>query len=197
MNRAYFLTAAISLCAVRAHAKDVPVPPAEYRMFNVYASRGHEKQCVALTSAKELVARFTALGVNKPEAVLGLIDPPVDWQQSAVLLLYQPDPPPDVVPKVRALLKDVNREKLTVLFRYADPNAPEPGPPAPESAQAEPNKPRPAPAGFAAGFTLKAYTVGTDDTRDRAGFRSPLLLVVIPSYSFLRNKPTLECTQKL
>lgn len=197
MNRAYLLTAALSLCAARAHAKDVPVPPAEYRMFNVYAGRGHEKQCVALTDAKELVARFTALGVNKPEAVLGLIDPPIDWQKSAVLLLYQPDPPPDVVPKVRALLKDVNREKLTILFRYADPSAPEPNPPGSETAQAEPNKPRPVPAGLSGGLTLKAYTVGTDDTRDRAGFRSPLLLVVIPSYGFLRSKPTLECTQKL
>lgn len=204
MNRACLLTAAVSLWAARAHAKDVPVPPAEYRMFNVYASRGHEKQCLAFTSAKELVARFTALGVNKPEAILGLIDPPIDWQQSAVLLLYQPDPPPDVVPKVRALLKDVNREKLTVLFRYADPNAPDTAPPGPEAtppktetAQAEPSKPRPVSAAPAGGFTLKAYTVGTDDTRDRAGFRSPLLLLVIPSYAFLRNKPTIECTQKL
>lgn len=198
MNRAYFFAAALSLWAARAHAKDVPVPPAEYRMFNVYASRGLERQCVAVTSAKDLVSRFTALGVNKPEAILGLIDPPIDWQQSAVLLLYQPDPPPEVVPKVRSLLKDVNREKLTVLFRYADPSAPEPKPePKPEPTVAEPSKPRPAPAGLASGLTLKAYTVGTDDTRDRAGVRSPLLLVVIPSYGFLANKPTIECTQKL
>lgn len=44
---------------------------------------------------------------------------------------------------------------------------------------------------------MKAYTLGTDDTRDRAGFRSPLLLVVIPKLGFLTSKSLVECTQKL
>ena len=194
MNRATVVTLALCLSAQAADAKDVPVAATEYRMFNVYASRGQEKQCAAVTDAKDLLLRFTALGVNKPDAVLGLIDPPIDWQQSAVLLLYQPDPPPDVVPKVRSLLKDVNKEKLTVLFRYADPKEPAPSA---EVASAEPAKPQPGQPAPARLFSIKAYTVGTDDTRDRSGFRSPLLLVVVPKFGFVTNKSAVECTQKL
>jgi hypothetical protein len=192
VKSATIIAGALCLFAATAQAKDVPMAPAEYRMFNVYASRGHEKQCVAVTDAKDLLARFTGLGVNKPEAVLGLIEPPIDWQQSAVVLLYQPDPPPDVVPKVRSLLKDVNKEKLTVLFRYADPNEPAPAPEPVAAAQ-----PRPSPPALSSRFTMKAYTVGTDDTRDRAGLRSPLLLVVLPKLGFLTSKSLVECTQKL
>jgi hypothetical protein len=186
MKRASVLLASLLLCTATAQAKDVVMAPAEYRMFNVMAARGHEKQCVAVTDGKDLLARFVSLGVGKPEAVVGLIDPPLDWTQSAVLLLYQPDPPPDVVPKVRTLLKDANKEKLTLLFRYADPN--EPPPP-------EPTQPR-APA-LAARFSMKAVTIGIDDTRDRTKLRSPLLLVVIPKPPFLTSKSPIDCTQKL
>jgi len=178
--------------AATAHAKDVPVPPSDYRMFNVYANRGLERQCIAITDAKDLVTRFTTLGVKKPDAIVGMIDPPVDWQQSAVLLLYQPDPPPDVVPKVRALFKDVNKEKVTLLFRYADPKEPDPTP-----SKAEAEAPRPAAAGLVSNFAIKAYTVGTDDTRDRTKLRSPLLLVVVPKFGFISGKSPIDCTQKL
>lgn len=195
MKKLLWISAALPLLASAgaAQAKDVPVAPAEYRTFNVYASRGLERQCAVVTNAKDLLARFTALGVNKPEAVLGLIDPPIDWQQSAMLLLYQPDPPPDVVPAVRALLKDVNREKFTLLFRYADPKETAPPPPPPAS---EPVRPQARPV-LAATVTIKAYTVGTDDVRDRAGFRSPLLLVAVPRFGFVSEKSLVDCTQKL
>lgn len=194
MNRVRFVALALCLCAPAASAKDVPVAATDYRMFNVFAARGHEKQCAAITDANDLKARFVALGVNKPDAVLGLIEPPIDWQQSAVVLLYQPDPPPDVVPKVRSLLKDVNKEKLTVLFRYANPSEPTP---AAAVASAEPAKPQPGQPAPARLFSIKAYTVGTDDTRDRTGLRSPLLLVVVPKFGFLTNKSIVDCTQKL
>lgn len=180
--------ASLLFFASTAAAKEVPVPPADYRLYYVPASRGLDKQCAALTEGKELQARLAALGVNKPEVVLGKITPPIDWQQSGVLLLYQPDPPPEVVPTVRALLKDVNKEKLTILFRYVDPN--QPPPPPPPAAEA----PK---AAVASTFTLKAVTVGTDDTRDRAATRSPLLLIVLPRYGFLSSKSVIECTQKL
>lgn len=192
MKFSYCMTGALCFLFSTAHAKDVPVLPAEYRMFNVYADRGHPKQCAVFTEAKGLLEQFTALGVGKPEAVLGLIKPPIDWTQSAVLLMYQPDPPPDAVPKVRSLLKDVNREKLTLLFRYVDPNAPEPAPPPPDPVAARPSSPP-----LATTFTLKAYTLGTDDKRDRAGYRSPLLLLVVPTFGFLSGKTLVECTQKL
>lgn len=178
------LAAALLFYAGAASAKDVPVAPADYRLFYVPASRGLEKQCAALTDAKELQGRLAALGVGKPEVLLGKIAPPIDWQQSGVLLLYQPDPPPDVVPTVRSLLKDANKEKLTILFRYVDPNQPPPPPEAPK-------------ATVASTFTLKAVTVGTDDTRERAGTRSPLLLIVVPRFGFLSSKSLVECTQKL
>jgi hypothetical protein len=194
MKRASVLLASLLLCTATAQAKDVVMAPAEYRMFNVMAARGHEKQCVAVTDGKDLLARFVALGVGKPEAVVGLIDPPLDWTQSAVLLLYQPDPPPEVVPKVRTLLKDVNKEKLTLLFRYADPNEPPPPPPPPPP-PTEPTQPR-APA-LATRFSMKAVTIGIDDTRDRTKLRSPLLLVVIPKLPFLTSKSPIDCTQKL
>ncbi len=170
--------------ASAADAKEVPVPPSDYRLYYVPASRGQDKQCAAVSDAKELQGRLTALGVGKPEAVIGKIAPPIDWQQSGVLLLYQPDPPPEVVPTVRSLLKDANKEKFTILFRYVDPNQPPPPPEAPKAA-------------VASTFTLKAVTVGTDDTRDRAGTRSPLLLIVVPRYGFLSSKSLIECTQKL
>ncbi len=195
MTRAFAVALGLSLCATVAHAKDVPVTPSEYRMFNVFANRGLDKQCAVVTDAKELLAQFTTLGVKKPDAVLGLIDPPIDWQQLAVVVLYQPDPPPDVVPKVRSLFKDVNKEKLTLLYRYADPNEPATAPSATEVASTEANKP-------ATGqplrlFSIKAYTVGTDDVRDRSGLRSPLLLVVIPKFGFVTSKTVVDCTQKL
>lgn len=192
MTKASAVVLGLSLCATVAHAKDVPVAPSEYRMFNVFANRGLDKQCKVVTDAKELLQQFTALGVKKPEAVLGLIEPPIDWQQLAVALLYQPDPPPDVVPKVRSLLKDVNKEKLTLLYRYADPNEPAN---APEVASTDGAKP--APGQPLRLFTIKAYTVGTDDVRDRSGLRSPLLLVVIPKFGFVSSKTAIDCTQKL
>ena len=68
----------------------------------------------------------------------------------------------------------------------ADPN--EPPPP-------EPTQPR-APA-LAARFSMKAVTIGIDDTRDRSTLRSPLLLVVIPKLPFLTSKSAIDCTQKL
>lgn len=89
---------------------------------------------------------------------------------------------------------DVNKEKLTVLFRYADPKEPTPSA---EVASAEPAKPQPGQPAPARLFSIKAYTVGTDDTRDRSGFRSPLLLVVVPKFGFVTNKSAVECTQKL
>lgn len=190
MLRTSAVALGISLCATVASAKDVPVAPSEYRMFNVFASRGLDKQCKVVTDAKELLTQFTALGVNKPDAVLRLIEPPIDWQQSAVMLLYQPDPPPDVVPKVRSLLKDVNKEKLTLLYRYADPNEP-------AAAVASTDTAKPVAGPPARLFSIKAYTVGSDDTRDRSGFRSPLLLVVIPTFGFVTNKTAVDCTQKL
>lgn len=182
------MAAAPLLLAGPAAAKDVPVPPTDYRLFYVPASRGLERQCAALTEPAALQERLAALGVSKPAAVVAKIAPPIDWQSSGVLLLYQPDPPPDVVPTVRSLLKDINKEKFTILFRYVDPN--QPPPPAPAAADA----PK---ATVATAFTLKAVTVGTDDTRDRAGTRSPLLLIVVPRLGFLSSKSLVECTQKL
>ena len=186
MKRAILIALSLFLSVGVADAKDVLVAPTEYRMYNVFAARGHEKQCVAITDGKDLLARFTALGVTKPDVVIGMIDPAIDWQQSAAVLLYQPDPPPDVVPKVRSLLKDANKEKLTLLFRYADPKEPPP----PEPAQ-------PRPTAVASTFSLRAVTVGTDDVRDRASFRSPLLLIVLPKLAFLTSKSLIECTQKM
>lgn len=164
MKRSIIATALLFFTGT-AFGKDVPVPPTDYRLFNIPADRGQEKLCTALTDAQELKARLSALGVQKPEVILGKIAPPIDWQTSGVLLLYQPDPPPDVVPTVRSLLRDVNREKFTILFRYIDPNQPP---------SQEGNK-----VASAGGFSLKAVTVGTDDTRNRTGARSPLLLVKI------------------
>lgn len=183
------VAAVLLFWAGTADAKEVPVPPSDYRLYYVPASRGLDKQCAAISDAKELQGRLTALGVFKPEVVIGKIAPPIDWQQSAVLLLYQPDPPPEVVPTVRSLLKDANKEKLTILFRYVDPNQPPPAPPQPSGEAPK--------ATVASTFTLKAVTVGTDDTRDRAAARSPLLLIVVPRYGFLSSKSLIECTQKL
>ena len=53
----------------------------------------------------------------KPEAVPAMISPPIDWSASAIVLMYQPDPPPETFPSVRSLIKDVNKEKFT-LYRY-------------------------------------------------------------------------------
>jgi hypothetical protein len=192
MNSIQIALGLLLLGTATASAKDVPVAPSDYRMFNVYANRGLERQCVAITDAKDLVTRFSTLGVNKPDAVVGMIDPPVDWQHSAVLLLYQPDPPPDVVPKVRALFKDVNKEKVTLLFRYADPKEPDS-----TVAKTDSEAQRKAATGLVSNFAIKAYTVGTDDTRDRAKLRSPLLLVVVPKFGFLTGKSPIDCTQKL
>ena len=162
MLRTSAVALGISLCATVASAKDVPVAPSEYRMFNVFASRGLDKQCKVVTDAKELLTQFTALGVNKPDAVLRLIEPPIDWQQSAVMLLY----------------------------RYADPNEP-------ATTVASTNTAKPVAGPPPRLFSIKAYTVGSDDTRDRSGFRSPLLLVVIPTFGFVTNKTAVDCTQKL
>lgn len=200
-KRLFLLLVSICLVPASAEAKDVPMTPAEYQMFNILAPRGKEKQCVAVTSTGELVEQLTKLGVSKPDSVLGMIDPPVNWSQSAMLLLYQPDPPLDVVPAVRSLLKDVNKEKLTLFFRYASlepaksqavPSpAASPQPAAPTVAiAAVPNKPRPL-------YAIEARTVGTDDTRDRSKFPSPLLLVVMQRPPFLTSKTLIECTPKL
>ena len=65
MKRASVLLASLLLCTATAQAKDVVMAPAEYRMFNVMAARGHEKQCVAVTDGKDLLARFVALGARE------------------------------------------------------------------------------------------------------------------------------------
>ena len=191
MKRAIIVAAVLSLATTTASAKDVPVAPAEYTMFNVYANRGLEKQCAVVTETADLVARFNTLGVKKPDAVLAMIQPPINWQTTAVLLMYQPDPPLDALPNVRSLLKDVNKEKLTLLFRYGNPKENEAPAEVASAApiKAQPTTPRP--------VTVRAYTVGTDDVRDRSGFRSPLLLVVVPKFGFLTSKSSIECTQKL
>ena len=64
MLRTSAVALGISLCATVASAKDVPVAPSEYRMFNVFASRGLDKQCKVVPDAKELLTQFTALGVT-------------------------------------------------------------------------------------------------------------------------------------
>lgn len=191
MKRAIIVAAVLSFATATASAKDVPVAPAEYTMFNVYANRGQEKQCAVVTETADLVARFNTLGVKKPDAVLAMIQPPINWQTTAVLLMYQPDPPLDALPNVRSLLKDVNKEKLTLLFRYGNPKENEAPAEVASAAliKAQPTTPRP--------VTVRAYTVGTDDVRDRSGFRSPLLLVVVPKFGFLTSKSSIECTQKL
>ena len=191
MKRVIFFAAVLALATKTASAKDIPVAPAEYTMFNVYANRGLEKQCVVVTETADLLARFNTLGVKKPDVVVAMIQPPINWQTTAILLMYQPDPPLDALPKVRSLLKDVNKEKLTLLFRYGGQKENEP--PA-EVASAAPTKAQPTPP---RPVTVRAYTVGTDDVRDRSGFRSPLLLVVVPKFGFLNSKSSLECTQKL
>lgn len=191
MKRAIIVATVLSFATATASAKDVPVAPAEYTMFNVYANRGLEKQCAVVTETADLVARFNTLGVKKPDAVLAMIQPPINWQTTAVLLMYQPDPPLDALPNVRSLLKDVNKEKLTLLFRYGNPKENEAPAEVASAApiKAQPTTPRP--------VTVRAYTVGTDDVRDRSGFRSPLLLVVVPKFGFLTSKSSIECTQKL
>lgn len=200
-KRIVLLLSALCLFPCGAKAKDVPMAQTEYQMFNLLAPRNKDKQCVIVSSNSELVDQLTKLGVSRADGVPAMIDPPLNWSQSAVLLLYQPDPPLDVVPAVRTLLKDANKEKITLLFRYApiepakSPASPAPAasPPAAAptiAALTVPSKPRPL-------YSIEARTVGTDDTRDRSKSPSPLLLVVLQKPPFLNSKTQVECTAKL
>ena len=118
MKRALLLSFALCMFPQPAAAKDVVMAPADYQMYSAYAARGLDKQCMVLTSGKELLDSLTKLRVNKPEAVPAMISPPIDWSTSAIVLMYQPDPPPETFPSVRSLIKDVNKEKFTLLYRY-------------------------------------------------------------------------------
>ena len=46
------------------------------------------------------------------------------------------------------------------------------------------------------GYSIEAYTVGTDDQRDRSKLLSPLLMVVIPKLPFVNNRTPVDCTPK-
>lgn len=207
MKRALLLSVALSFVPRPVVAKDVVMAPAEYQMYTVYASRGLDKQCAVITSSKDLVDMLTKLRVSKPEAVPGLITPPINWNASAVLLMYQPDPPPETFPAVRSLIKDVNREKFTLLFRYltAKEFAAEETAAAAAAAAAATPAPTTSPVAVAAApvakragvsYTIGAYTVGTDDQRDRSKHPSPLLLLVIPKLPFVNNQTAVESTPK-
>ena len=44
--------------------------------------------------------------------------------------------------------------------------------------------------------SIEAYTVGTDDQRDRSKLPSPLLMVVIPKLPFVNSRTPVDCTPK-
>lgn len=212
MKRALLLSFALCMFPQPAAAKDVVMAPADYQMYSAYAARGLDKQCMVLTSGKELLDSLTKLRVNKPEAVPAMISPPIDWSTSAIVLMYQPDPPPETFPSVRSLIKDVNKEKFTLLYRYltkkefeaeaaaaAAANSPPSTSPAAQNNPAQPagtvaavTAPRPR----TFGYSIEAYTVGTDDQRDRSKLPSPLLMVVIPKLPFVNNRTPVDCTPK-